>query len=323
MMNTRIALTAALIAGAVVTLGGLSAPIHPPADIVNHFRPFILAAAGALLAMALALRARRLAWASATLAGVNAVLLGLPLLWSAEPAERSTAGQALASAGARDIKLVTFNMEFHDAKHAARFLLEEDPDIAVLQEVGTRQAESLRAALGKRYPHSHVCRVVHNCAAAIFAKRPWVAAGHDYWTKESPETIWVQFDDAEIGRLRVIGVHLALPFRPEHQTNHIARLTALRGGISGPLIIAGDFNMTPWSYRFQRLLADTGLRRHATFLRSWPTDGQYRLPWPTFLIDHVLTTPDIKSVAIRIGPALGSDHLPAIATLRLPGRRLQ
>ena len=32
----------------------------------------------------------------------------------------------------------------------------------------------------------------------------------------------------------------------------------------------------------------------------------------------VATTPEIESVSIRIGPALGSDHLPAIATLRLP-----
>jgi endonuclease/exonuclease/phosphatase (EEP) superfamily protein YafD len=318
MTIARIALTAALTAGAAVTLAGLSAPIHPPADIVNHFRPFILVTAGVLLAAALMAGARRLACAGAVLAGVNAVLLALPLLWSAEAAERSMAGQALASAGARHIKLVTFNMEFRDAEAAVRFLLEEDPDIAVLQEVGTRQAEALRAQLRARYPHSHVCRVPNNCAAAIFAKQPWVAAGHDYWTKESPETIWVQFDDPELGRLKVVGVHFALPFRSEQQTNHVARMTALRGGVTGPLIIAGDFNMTPWSYRFQRLLAATGLRRHATFLRSWPTDGQYRLPWPTFLIDHVLTTPEIKSVSIRIGPALGSDHLPVVAALRLP-----
>jgi endonuclease/exonuclease/phosphatase (EEP) superfamily protein YafD len=195
---------------------------------------------------------------------------------------------------------------------------EENPDIVVLQEAGTRESDVLRAELGERYPNIHVCRVPHNCAAAILAKRPWVAAGHEYWTQDSPETLWVQFDDAELGRLRVVGVHLALPFRAEQQTSHVTWLTALRTGIAGPLVIAGDFNMTPWSYRQQRMLAATSLRRHATFLRSWPTDGQYRLPWPTFLIDHVLTTPDIKSVSIRIGPRLGSDHLPVIATLKLP-----
>jgi endonuclease/exonuclease/phosphatase (EEP) superfamily protein YafD len=78
--------------------------------------------------------------------------------------------------------------------------------------------------------------------------------------------------------------------------------------------------MTPWSYRLQRLLASAGLRRHATFLRSWPTHlyPQLRLPAPAFLIDHVLSTPDIRSVSIRTGPVVGSDHLPVIAQLRLP-----
>jgi endonuclease/exonuclease/phosphatase family metal-dependent hydrolase len=77
--------------------------------------------------------------------------------------------------------------------------------------------------------------------------------------------------------------------------------------------------MTPWSYRMQRLLATSGLRHYAMFLRSWPTDGQFRLPLPAFLIDHVITTPDVSTVSIRMGPNLGSDHLPVIAVLRLPG----
>jgi len=35
--------------------------------------------------------------------------------------------------------------------------------------------------------------------------------------------------------------------------------------------------------------------------------------------DHVLTTPDIRTVSIKTGPNVGSDHLPIIAVLRLPG----
>jgi endonuclease/exonuclease/phosphatase family metal-dependent hydrolase len=31
----------------------------------------------------------------------------------------------------------------------------------------------------------------------------------------------------------------------------------------------------------------------------------------------VITTPGIKSVSIRTGPDLGSDHLPVVAVLRL------
>ena len=319
-MIVRIVLTSALVGGAVVSLAGMLAPIYPPADFPNHFRPFIFGAASALLVASLGIRAPRIIWTSASLVGVNTVLLVLPLLWSAEPAERATAGQALASARERDLKIVTFNTEYRDAKAIAGFLLREDADVVVLQEVGAKQIRALRALLRDRYPHVHACAVPRGCAAAIFAKRPWAAAGQEQWTQGTPETVWVQFDDPEVGKLRVVGVHLSLPYRTEVQTRQIDWLIAARASFTEPAIIAGDFNMTPWSYPLQRMLASTGLRRHATFLRSWPTDRhrQFGLPTPVVLIDHVLTTPDIKSVSIRTGPNLGSDHLPVLARVRLP-----
>jgi endonuclease/exonuclease/phosphatase (EEP) superfamily protein YafD len=319
-MVARVLLWTALLAAAATTFAGMLAPIYPAADLVNHFRPYVSMGAGALLIAVLVFRERRLTRASAALMGLNAILLWLPLLWSAERAERPALGQALASAGTRNLELVTFNTRFSDAQPLARVLLAEEADIVVLQEIAPRQAAILGAMLKDRYPHAHACRAEDRCAAAILSKHAWVAAGHDEWTRDSPETIWVQIDDAALGRLRVIGVHLALPLRPDTQSRHVERLIALRASLKGPTILAGDFNMTPWSYRQQRLLALAGLRRHATFLRSWPTDGQFRLPFPTFLIDHVMTTPDIESVAIRIGPDTGSDHLPVIAQLRLPAR---
>jgi endonuclease/exonuclease/phosphatase (EEP) superfamily protein YafD len=319
-MMVRFLLIAGLLVGAAFTLTGLVAPFHPQADFLNHFRPYTLVGTGAVLIAALALRARRLILPSATLAGLNGALLLLPLLWSAEPVARTAVGQALASAGGRELKIVTFNMAFGDAKAVARFLLQEDADIVLLQEVGARHAEALRGLLARRYPHAQACAHLHRCAAAIFAKRAWVATGREGSSEDGPETIWARFDDPEFGRFRIVGVHLTLPYRAERQTRQVDRLIALRGTLREPAILAGDFNMTPWSYRLQRLLATAGLRRHATFLRSWPTDRhpQFRLPAPAFLIDHVLTTPDIRSVSIRTGPNLGSDHLPVVARLRMP-----
>jgi endonuclease/exonuclease/phosphatase (EEP) superfamily protein YafD len=319
-MIARVLIWAALLAGAATTLAGVLAPIYPPADFINHFRPFILAAAGALLAAAFALRAPGAVWCASALVGLNALLLALPIWWSAEPADRSAAGQALASAAERDLKIVTFNTAFGDARAVARFLLREDADIVVLQEVGVGHVGSLRLLLLDKYPHVHRCAAPRGCAAAIFAKRPWAAAGQAHSSGQTPEAVWVQFNDPEIGRLRVVGVHLHLPYRAEVQTRQIDWLIAESRTFAGPTIVAGDFNMTPWSYRLQRLLASAGLRRHATFLRSWPTDRhpQFGLPAPAFLIDHVLTTPDIRSVSIRTGPVIGSDHLPVVARVRLP-----
>ena len=299
-----IALTLALAAGAAISLAGVLAPVYPPADFLNHFRPFACAGASALLVAAFALRARRAVWWGAILVGLNAILLVLPLLWSAEPAERATMGQALASIGERELKLVTFNTALIDVHPIARFLLQENPDVVLLQELRGRDAAPLRALLEDKYPHSHFCGIPHRCALAIFAKHPWIDAGHEHRSEDRPEIIWARFDHPEIGRLRVVGVHLALPFKAAMQARHIDRLIALSASASEPTIIAGDFNMTPWSYQLQRFLASSGLRRHATFLRSWPTRlyPQLRLPAPAFLIDHVITTPDIRSISIRTGP---------------------
>jgi endonuclease/exonuclease/phosphatase (EEP) superfamily protein YafD len=319
-MIVRLLLWAALAGGTAATLAGLLAPFYPPADFINHFRPFILGAACGLFVAALGAGAPQMIWLAAALSGLNAVLLLAPLVWSAQPAQRPTAGQALASARERELKIVTFNTFAGDPHAIADFLLREDGDVAVLQEVGAKQAQALGHLLRNRYPHAYTC-APGSCAAAIFAKRPWASAGQQRWTQGAPETIWIEFNDPEIGRLRVVGVHLHLPYRAEVQTRQIDWLITAQAAFTGPTIVAGDFNMTPWSYRLQRLLASTGLRRHATFLRSWPTvlHPQFRLPAPAFLIDHVLTTPDIKSVSIRTGPVVGSDHLPVIAQVRLPG----
>src|SRR5688572_9256958 len=185
-----------LLAAAAATFAGLLAPIHPPADFLNHFRPFIGAGAAGLLVAALTLRAPRSVRGGATaLLALNAALVMLPLWWSAAPAERSASGQALASAGQRDLKIVTFNMAYGDAKAVAAFLLREDADVVVLQEVGAAQVGALRTLLQNAYPHSHACAGSRGCAAAIFAKWPWTAAGHERSARETPEAVWVQFDD--------------------------------------------------------------------------------------------------------------------------------
>ena len=118
----------------------------------------------------------------------------------------------------------------------------------------------------------------------------------------------------------VHGIHLSWPFTPDTQKRHIDRLIAMRATISTPVIFAGDFNLTPWSYQLQRWLWASALRRHGGFLATWPTDGQFRLPMPLFQIDHVVTTPDIKTISMETGPRLGSDHLPVITRLELPAK---
>lgn len=82
-----------------------------------------------------------------------------------------------------------------------------------------------------------------------------------------------------------------------------------------PHLVTGDFNATPWSYPFRRLLATTDLRnsqRGFGIQPTFPADGFFAWRVP---IDHLLHSPDLVVVDRRLGRPAGSDHFPLIVDL--------
>jgi endonuclease/exonuclease/phosphatase family metal-dependent hydrolase len=84
----------------------------------------------------------------------------------------------------------------------------------------------------------------------------------------------------------------------------------------GPLIVAGDFNVTADSPIYRQ----TWARFDNAFSRSGfgygHTERPYKLGWRFGIrIDHVLCSPDWQPCRCWIGPEVGSDHLPLIADL--------
>ena len=88
---------------------------------------------------------------------------------------------------------------------------------------------------------------------------------------------------------------------------------------SGPAIVVGDFNATPWSYPFRRLIASAELSNSEKGFGldlSYPADGNPLLRVP---IDHLLHSDHLAVVDRRLGPAMGSDHFPLTVDLALTG----
>jgi endonuclease/exonuclease/phosphatase (EEP) superfamily protein YafD len=85
------------------------------------------------------------------------------------------------------------------------------------------------------------------------------------------------------------------------------------------LIVAGDFNSTPWSFSLRRQDAEFGLERRTRALFTFPVQpySRYKLrsPFPLFPIDQIYAGSDWKTVSVTRGPRLGSDHLATIAVL--------
>ena len=79
-----------------------------------------------------------------------------------------------------------------------------------------------------------------------------------------------------------------------------------------PAIVAGDFNMTPYSPVFRKFAGIAGLKDSRDGFGWQPS-------WPTFFpplwipIDHVLVSPDIQVLMRRTGSYIGSDHYPVVA----------
>jgi endonuclease/exonuclease/phosphatase (EEP) superfamily protein YafD len=86
------------------------------------------------------------------------------------------------------------------------------------------------------------------------------------------------------------------------------------------VILFGDLNVTPWSPYFADLLKHGGLKDTSQgrgLFGSWPS----WLPGLRIPLDHCLTSPAILVADKRLGPKVGSDHLPMMIDLIVTSSR--
>ena len=76
-------------------------------------------------------------------------------------------------------------------------------------------------------------------------------------------------------------------------------------------MVIGDLNATPWSVDFRHLEEAGGLINSQRGHGIQPTYPAFPLAWPMRIaIDHCLHSYNLATLERRVGPALGSDHLP-------------
>jgi endonuclease/exonuclease/phosphatase (EEP) superfamily protein YafD len=118
----------------------------------------------------------------------------------------------------------------------------------------------------------------------------------------------------------VLAVH---PPPPRHRdwwklrNRQLEEIANLVRSHSGTWLVLGDLNTTPWAPSFRRLVRASGLVNSALghgLDPTWPA----RWPWPLRIpIDHCLHSPALTTINRRVGPAIGSDHLPLIVDIGL------
>jgi endonuclease/exonuclease/phosphatase family metal-dependent hydrolase len=192
----------------------------------------------------------------------------------------------------------------------ADFILGTRADVVLLQEVSCGAADRLIPKLKQTYANAFVS--ADGCAGqALLATRPWLAVGQVITATEKPLSVSARFQWGS-AVFALTGVRFAPPLSPNAQALDMQRLRAQIGTQGPAQIVAGAFNLTPFSWTFAQL-QNSGFGQHATYLATWP--GEWAVP--LFLFDNVLSTEGIASVRVTTGPALGSDHRPLIADIAL------
>jgi endonuclease/exonuclease/phosphatase (EEP) superfamily protein YafD len=117
---------------------------------------------------------------------------------------------------------------------------------------------------------------------------------------------------ADAGAVTVVGTHLDSPDRdPWRHESQMTALSQFVRRIDGPIVVAGDLNISPWSKSFRTLRMRTGLAPAGMLLPSWPA-----WPLPQVALDNIFVSPEIAVTAAGTGPAVGSTHLPVWARLQ-------
>ena len=302
-----------VLAGVILPLGVVSAAAAVLAhggrfserlDVLTHFAPVYLAG-GVVVLIAAIFAERRLliAGLGAVAAMASLALMGPELL---RPQDAAT---AVGTAG--QIKVIQFNAGPASDRLEARiaWLAKEDPDVLVVEDSLPVFQTALTHRLGRHMACGRTCEV------AIFTRQPPVLI-------ESPRrgryglgpAVAVAHMDHPAGRFTVVGTHYVWPiYLRTHRENGARLLQILQPLAKDRLILAGDFNSTPWSFARRREDAALGIERRTHALPTWPANGAFGL---AFLpIDHLYAGDGWRTVSIRRGPRLGSDHYPVVAVL--------
>jgi len=276
------------------------------ADLIGHFQEPAFVVTLLAAAVVVLTRSRRLA-------------LGLLLLgaFQAVPLVRYSGSNPVAAAPGSRLKLriLYANVLHTNGRHddLARLIRVERPDVIGLVEYSTEWQAEL-AGVRRDYPYG--------------VDFPADAAGLALWFREQPLSLnppvqpvpgrfpflHATFEFA--GRVRHLWlVHPTSPMsrfglagNPE-----VAAIAENVRAVGGSRVVVGDMNSTDGSAHFRDFLNVTGLRdSRLGFGRqgSWPANLPYRIA-----IDHALVSPDLAVVARRLGPDIGSDHLPVIVDL--------
>lgn len=291
-----------------VALAGLGHRDWWLCDLLANLRVHSVAAM--LLLLPLQLGSGRPRLATATTAAV-----ALAIAVSVGPVTNATRGDGLERPAGLTVVSYNLGPVFRNADAVIDYFRAEPGDVLVLQEYTPPWHESLRT-LRRLYPHVITEPRDGPFGIAVMSRLPLSdTVIHAFTGRQIP--LIATTVDVPGRRIHLLGLHLEWPMLPAAfavRNEQLSEVVDLIAGAEAPLLVCGDWNMTPWSGSYRRLLA-SGVHDGGWRARVKPT-------WPSALsllgipIDHCVASPDVDIATRQIGPALGSDHRPVVVRTR-------
>lgn len=300
---------AAAFLGVLVTVAGLLGSHQWFLEIFTHFKVQLAFCFLFYTGLEIAARRRRHAAASLAFCALNAIpvlLLFLPGGTQAGKAPLETARLRILQAN-----VLTCNT---NAPALLALVARESPDVVVLQEPDDWWLRQL-APLTNSYPVYAGLARDDNFGAAIYCKTNALEA--DIFTLSDPEGAPSSHARIRVnGRtITVVGTHTLAPYNGymwRGRNSFTRELARTLRAVEGPLVVTGDFNNTPWSAHFRTFLKTSGLLDSSQGRGpqpTWPATSPSAARIP---LDHCFHSADVRALAKRLGPDIGSDHLPLI-----------
>jgi len=265
-----------------------------------------------MVLLGLALVRRR--WANGLVIGFVS-LMGFwhlqPLLWR---------GDELGVEGERAFQVTGLNVltSNRDEEAVLEHLREVGSDVLILIETDTRWVNVLKRGLPE-YGESYSVPRGDNFGMLILSKTPFLKK----IKLESHGVPILQVNGVYGGeKLAIIAVHPIPPIGKGFKAMNASYLEEVeelchQAREQGMIpVVVGDFNATPWSEGYRRLMNGAALESAANGegeLTSWNRFKNRGVPFAGLLIDHILYGEGLKKVSFEVGPATGSDHFSVTA----------
>jgi endonuclease/exonuclease/phosphatase (EEP) superfamily protein YafD len=287
------------------TLCGAAARRFWVADLMAHFR--VQYAALALAGAVVLAGAGDVLWAAAALLiAAFQALRCAPHLMARRPAPLEPS----ASVG---LRIAAINIWYRNRQfeRVVQFVGRERPDVILFAEV-TAAWEQALAPLQQSYPHRFATRGARGKGLLLLSRWPMQAKLVPGFSDDEP-AVGATLMRGE-RHVELLSVHTSWPLGGRcaaARDRQLQRIGDFARAQSGPFIVLGDLNVSPFSPHFQTLLAEGTLRSAAQGFGWQPT-------WPTMLpavgiqIDHALVGAGVLVTEFRRGTRVGSDHWPII-----------